>query len=168
MPNYRRHQEPGGTYFFTVVAAGREPIFTQEVARIALHAAIQSVRKEHPFHINAWVLLPDHLHCIWNLPEDDADYPLRWAKIKRATRHNLGLAPETRFWQPRYWEHFIRNDNDLTRHLDYIHWNPVKHGLAKCAADWPYSTFHRFVTAGVYPPDWGIAKSEVDGKLFGD
>ena len=83
MPNYRRHQEPGGTYFFTVVAAGREPIFTQEGARIALNTAIQAVRKEHPFKIDAWVLLPDHLHCIWSLPEDDADYPIRWAKIKR-------------------------------------------------------------------------------------
>ena len=74
MPNYRRHREPGGTCFFTVVAAGREPIFSQEVARIALHVAIQAVSKEHPFQIDAWVLLPDHLHCVWSLPENDADF----------------------------------------------------------------------------------------------
>ena len=168
MPNYRRHQAPGGIYFFTVVAAGREPVFTQELTRKALRAAIQTVQKEHPFHIDAWVLLPDHLHCLWRLPEDDADYPLRWAKIKRLTRYNLGMAPGTKLWQPRYWEHFIRNEDDFARHLDYIHWNPVKHGLARCAAEWPYSTFHRFVAAGVYPPDWGIAESENDGGLFGE
>lgn len=84
MPNYRRYQTPGGIYFFTVVAA-RKPVFTQEMTRAALHPAIQTVRKEHPFNINAWVLLPDHLHCLWHLPEDDADYPLRGAKIKRLT-----------------------------------------------------------------------------------
>jgi putative transposase len=168
MPNYRRAKVPGGTYFFTVVAAGRQSIFTQEATRVALRTALQTVRNEHPFQIKAWVLLPDHLHCLWRLPEDDIDYPLRWAKIKRLARHNLGLPSGAKLWQPRYWEHLVRNEDDYAHHLDYIHWNPVKHRLTKRVMEWPYSTFHRFVAAGIYPPDWGIAGSEVDGKPFGE
>lgn len=168
MPNYRRCRTPGGVYFFTVVAAEREPVFTREVTRAALRTAIQTVKREQPFHIEAWVLLPDHLHCLWRLPQGDADFPLRWAKIKRLTRHNLELSSGAKLWQPRYWEHFIRDENDFACHLDYIHWNPVKHGLVHRAADWPYSTFHRFVTAGVYSVDWGIAQKEIEGKPFGE
>jgi putative transposase len=168
MPNYRRAQVSGGTYFFTVVAAGRQPIFTQAATRMALHKALKMVGNEHPFQIKAWVLLPDHLHCLWRLLQNDADYPLRWSKIKRLTRQNLGLSPEGKLWQSRYWEHLIRDDDDYARHTDYIHWNPVKHGLAKRAVEWPYSTFHHFVAAGIYPPDWGIVENEFNGQPFGE
>lgn len=168
MPNYRRASVPGGSYFFTLVAHNRRPVLTNENIRAALRTAVQAVREEHPFIVEAWVLLPDHLHCLWRLPEGDADYPLRWAKIKRFTRHHLGMSTEEKLWQPRYWEHCIHDDNDFARHADYIHWNPVKHGLVRCAADWPYSTFHRFVAAGMYAENWGIAEDWSGEGKFGE
>jgi putative transposase len=128
----------------------------------------------HPFHIDARVLLPDHLHCNWTLPEGDADFSMRWSKIKRhvsqqcddtvgcktisdsrAKRHESGI------WQRRFWEHQIRDDNDFERHVDYIHWNPVKHDLVARAGDWPYSTFHRFVQNGTYSLDWGLGQAHM-------
>lgn len=166
MSNYRRARVPGGSYFFTLVTHDRRSILTNENTRAALRAAIQAVREEHPFVVEAWVLLPDHLHCLWRLPDDD--YSLRWAKIKRFTRHHLGLSVGEKLWQPRYWEHCIRDENDFARHADYIHWNPVKHGLVRCAADWHYSTFQRFVAAGVYPENWGVADDKFGDRKFGE
>jgi putative transposase len=168
MSNYRRTRVPGGSYFFTLVAHDRRPVLAGENVRAALRSAVQAVRDEHPFIVAAWVLLPDHLHCLWRLPEGDADYSLRWAKIKRLTRHHLGMSPGEKLWQPRYWEHSIRDENDFARHADYIHWNPVKHGLVRCAADWPHSTFHRFVAAGLYPENWGVAEDEFSDSNFGE
>lgn len=136
-----------------------------------------------PFEIEAWVLLPDHLHTIWTLPEDDDNFGSRWAVIKRIvgkrcsslggirrqvsdSRSKRGESP---FWQRRFWEHCIRNELDFQRHLDYIHWNPVKHGFVKRVIDWPYSTFHRFLKSGVYQSDWGgIGDAEIDGLEFGE
>jgi putative transposase len=168
MSNYRRARVPGGSYFFTLVAHDRRPVLANENVRVALRTALQAVRDEHPFLVEALVLLPDHLHCLWRLPEGDDDYPLRWAKIKRLTRHYLGMSAGEKLWQPRYWEHCIRDDSDFARHADYIHWNPVKHGLVKCAADWPYSTFRRFVAAGLYPENWGIADDASGDGNFGE
>lgn len=168
MPNYRRARIPGGTFFFTVVTASRRPVLTLTATRAALRAAVQNVRNEHPFQVEAWVLLPDHLHCLWRLPEGDADYAMRWAKIKLYTRHHLGLLPADKLWQPRYWEHYIRDERDYSRHLDYIHWNPVKHGLVTRAADWPYSTFQRFVAAGMYPQNWGMTEEKPNTGNFGE
>ncbi|MBI4573197.1 MAG: transposase [candidate division NC10 bacterium] len=168
MPNYRRARVPGGTYFFTVVTHQRQPVLTHEATRAALRAAVHVVRDAHRFRVEAWVLLPDHLHCLWHLPEGDADYSLRWAQIKRLTRHGLGMRPEEKLWQPRYWEHCIRDEDDYARHLDYIHWNPVKHGLVPHAAAWPYSTFHRFVAAGVYSADWGVGEDRISGMECGE
>jgi len=168
MSNYRRARVPGGSYFFTLVSHERRPVLTGENIRTALREAVKTVRDEHPFFVEAWVLLPDHLHCIWQLPEDDADYSLRWAKIKRLVRHRLGMSAAEKLWQPRYWEHCIRDENDFARHVDYIHWNPVKHGLVRCAADWPYSTFHRFVAAGAYPQDWGVADDRMERGNYGE
>ncbi len=168
MPDYRRVCVPGGSYFFTLVAHDRRSVLCDEKVRAALRSAVQAVRAEHPFLIEAWVLLPDHMHCIWRLPEDAADYSLRWAQIKRLTRRYLELPASEQFWQPRYWEHCIRDDNDFARHVDYIHWNPVKHGLVRCAADWPYSTFHRFLKAGMYPENWGVAEDDFGDGNFGE
>lgn len=168
MSNYRRARVPGGSYFFTLVTHNRHPMLTDENTRTALRAAVQAVRDEHPFIVEAWVLFPDHLHCLWRLPEGDAGYSLRWAKIKRLTRHHLGMSAGKKLWQPRYWEHCIRDENDFARHADYIHWNPVKHGLVRCAADWPYSTFHRFVADGLYPENWGIADDGAGDGKFGE
>jgi putative transposase len=163
MPNYLRVTLPGASYFFTVVTKHRQAVLMDDNVRNALRAAIEQVRARFPFTINAWVLLPDHLHCIWTLPDGDADYAKRWSMIKRLTTQASG---RNDLWQPRYWEHCLRDEGDLQQHLDYIHWNPAKHGLVAKAGDWPYSTFHRYVRAAYYPADWGIA-GEVDGE-FGE
>ena len=168
MSRYRRANTAGGTYFFTVVAYRRQPILCDEVIRNALRTAIETVRTSRPFVIDAWVLLPDHLHCVWTLPGGDADFSTRWMIIKRAVslacREDYHHADwmtaskrkhrESTIWQRRFWEHQIRDDLDLQRHVDYIHFNPVKHGHVQHAVDWPYSTFHRYVRDGVYAQDW--------------
>ena len=127
--------------------------------------AMREVRRTLPFSMPAWVILPDHLHVIWTLPEGDTDYPGRWSIIKRRTSQLAELPPmartcamvarrESGLWQRRYWEHRIRDPDDLHRHIDYIHFNPVKRGHADAAASWPYSSFDRHIRAGTYPPDW--------------
>jgi len=166
MPYYRRSLT-GSTYFFTVVAHRRRPILCDDAVRIALRQAIERVRVRLPFVTDAMVLMPDHLHCIWTLPDGDIDFSSRWSQIKHhvsyacaplypmtmsKSRQQRGAAP---IWQRRFWEHQIRNETDMERHVDYIHYNPVKHGLAASASAWPYSTFERFIHAGVYPRDWG-------------
>ena len=163
MPNYRRNRIPGGTYFFTVNLLDRRSYLLVEHIN-SLRQAVKKSRQQTPFHIDAWVVLPDHLHCIWTLPTDDDDYSSRWRSIKkdfskssptteycsqvRIKRHERGI------WQRRFWEHTIRNDEDYAAHMDYIHYNPVKHGWAKTVEEWPYSTFHKMVKKGIYPNDW--------------
>ena len=172
MPNYRRANIAGGTYFFTVNTFRRLPVLTEAPVRVALREALQRTRVAHPFEIDAWVLLPDHLHCIWTLPQGDADFSIRWAKIKSCVSkecdakfgvqdlsESRNRRREAGLWQRRFWEHQIRDDADFARHVDYIHWNPVKHGLVEQATDWPHSTFHRFLHDGVYSHDWGLSES---------
>ena len=156
MPQYRRLYIPGGTYFFTVVSYLRRSILIHPLMRDALRRSIRVVRSKYPFEILACVLLPDHLHCIWRLPDNDADYSIRWAQIKRMTStkvmdklHIPALATksmrtrkELTIWQPRFWEHWVRSDTELTKMIAYIHFNPVKHGLVNRVEDWPYSTYH--------------------------
>jgi putative transposase len=180
MSDYRRSRITGGTYFFTVVAQERRPILTTEKVRAALREAIQQVRTTLPFQIDAWVLLPDHLHCIWTLPEGDTNFSARWAIIKRQVNgrcvstinpsqsHSRLKRNERTFWQRRFWEHQIRDDNDLAKHLDYIHWNPVKYGLVKAAKDWSYSSFHKYVAQGGYPSDWGGGEIAGADSSFGE
>ncbi len=167
MPEYRRYFLEGGTFFFTVVTDGRRPILTGNHG--LLRRSIQECRAKFPFTIDAMVLLPEHLHAIWTLPVGDDEYPKRWAKIKRGfTESWLAMGGRERavtrgrsrkryrgVWQPRYWEHAIRNETDFLRHMDYIHYNPVKHGHVQCPHSWPCSSFHRLVREGVYEPDWG-------------
>jgi putative transposase len=171
MPNYRRNFVPGGTYFFTVVTHERRPLFLHAQARRLLHSAIQTVQAKRSFVIVAMVLLPEHLHCVWTMPDEDANYSTRWRQIKEAfTRSFLqaggeeGVVSESRrshneraVWQRRFWEHTCRDQDDLNRCIDYVHWNPVKHGLVMRLIDYPWSSFHRFVAQGIYPPDWGSA-----------
>jgi putative transposase len=164
MTSYRRSRTPGATWFFTVNLAerGANRLLVDHVDR--LRGAFQSVRMRHPFRIQAIVILPDHLHCLWRLPPGDADYPMRWALIKatfsRALPPMERISPSRRMrgergiWQRRFWEHQIRDEEDFARHADYIHYNPVKHGHAASAAAWPYSSFHRHVARGVYAIDW--------------
>ena len=163
MPDYRRNRVPGGTFFFTVNLFDRHSNLL--VTHIdALRDAVRRVRARAPFHIEAWVVLPDHLHCLWTLPQGDADFPGRWRAIKIAFAKSLpGVEPrsavmtrrgERGIWQRRYWEHTIRDDQDYAAHFDYIHFNPVKHGLVGHPADWPHSTFHRCGANGLYPAGW--------------
>ena len=168
MSEYRRADTKGGTYFFTVVTHRRQKLLLNNEVRTSLREGIENTRTLFPFQINAWVLLPDHLHCIWTLPEGDADFAKRWGMIKRyVSQHcahliNLEQRPsasklkrkELNFWQRRYWEHQIRDEIDFKKHVDYIHWNPLKHSLVNQVSDWPYSTFHRFVNEGIYPKNW--------------
>lgn len=172
MSRYRRATTAGSSYFFTVVSYQRQPILCDDSIRDALRNAIEAVRASRPFTIEAWVLLPDHLHCIWTLPDGDADFSTRWMKIKRAVsaacgdeyrRDDLMSASklkhrESTIWQRRFWEHKIRDEEDFARHVDYIHFNPVKHGHVQRAMDWQYSTFHRYVREELYVQDWaGVA-----------
>jgi len=164
MPRYIRAHIPGGTFFFTVALLERKRRLLIEHID-ALRKAFASVQAQRPFTIDAAVILPDHLHCIWTLPEGDADFSARWHAIKSRFSRSLpnqerlstrrSAKGERGIWQRRFWEHAIRDDEDLARHMDYIHYNPVKHGHARSVADWPYSTFHRLVKRGVYAPDWG-------------
>ncbi len=196
MPNYRRADVSGGTYFFTLVTHRRQKVLCHDNVRRALRNAIETTRIKLPFTIHAWVLMPDHLHTIWTLPENSDNYSARWSMIKRLVTQSVGAhgapyrnrdgsgahgAPynagplsasrvkrrEGHFWQRRFWEHLVCDQEDLNRCLDYLHWNPVKHGYVSQVADWPYSTFHRFVREGVYPKGWGGQGVDSDGA-FGE
>jgi putative transposase len=227
MPDYRRAAVPGGTFFFTLVSHERRPILCDDAIRLALREAITTVKNKHPFTIDAWVLLPDHLHCIWTLPPGDDAFSIRWSMIKRFVTQQIAgscggahgapyggrggsgahgapygvsqldcrvrrahhkypnqihcsdgehSAPvsasrlrrrEGSLWQRRFWEHQLRDQADLNRCLDYLHWNPVKHGHVSRVAEWPYSTFHRFVREGMYPKDWGGQGVDDEGA-FGE
>ena len=172
---YRRAFTPGGCFFFTLVTQGRKPIFANAEAVEVLRNAFRSVRQSRPFEIDAMVVMPDHLHCIWTLPPGDADFSTRWRLIKTwFTKHCdpvLRPAPsiirkskhEQAIWQHRYWEHQLRDENDFARHVDYIHYNPVKHGLTVSPINWPYSSFRRYVETGIYPPDWGCDIINLEG-----
>jgi len=173
MSRYRRADIPGATYFFTVLTYRRRLILCDAPVRAALRDAVKKVQSRHPFTIDAWVSLPDHLHTIWTLPAGDANYAMRWSLIKRRVslacaehyhRTNWMTASkikhrESTFWQRRYWGHCITTESDYSRHRDYIAINPVKHGLVTQVRDWPYSTFHRDVERGIYPLDWGGASA---------
>lgn len=168
MADYRRMYEPGGMYFFTVVTHRRRRLFSHDKARGCLRASIRQVRAQRPFEMVASVLLPDHLHCVWKLPQGDADFSTRWACIKKEFS-KLWIAAggcevevsnarkrhrELGIWQRRFWEHRIRNEDDMICHVNYIHYNPVKHGLVRCPHQWPYSSFLRWVEHGYYKADW--------------
>ena len=162
MVRYRRHLLPNGTYFFTVVLADRRStILIDHIDR--LRDTFRAALSERPFEIDAIVVLPDHLHAIFTLPPGDADYSGRWRRIKGHFSTGLiasgavlprFLNGELALWQRRFWEHAIRDEADLERHIDYIHYNPVKHGLVARPRDWQHSSFHRYVRSGVLPEDW--------------
>jgi putative transposase len=170
MTDYRRNRVTGGTYFFTVNLFDRGSRLLIEKIDI-LRNAVRQAKASQPFHIDAWVVLPEHLHCIWTMPKGDAAFPSRWHAIKSAFSANLPEGEyrsasrlekgERGIWQRRYWEHTIRDERDYAAHMDYIHFNPVKHGLVSETRDWPYSTFHRAVRLGIYPPQWSSAQTEL-------
>jgi putative transposase len=163
MVNYRRAKVPGAAYFFTATLRDRRSrLLTDHID--ALRDAVRKTKRQWPFTIAAAVVLPDHLHTIWTLPEGDADFSKRWQAIKsRFTRSLLERGVEITknrrgeydLWQRRFWEHLIRDERDLARHVDYIHYNPVKHGLVAKPTDWPWSSIHRYVRMKVITRDWG-------------
>ena len=171
---YRRNRVPGGTYFFTITLRDRSSSIL--VDRVYdLRKVLSSVMREHPFKIAAMVVLPEHLHALWVLPPGDNNYPGRIRLMKSRFTHTMVKAGipiqrnakgEYDLWQRRYWEHTIRDEQDFERHVEYTHWNPVRHGYVTRVADWPHSTFHRFVTKGVYPHDW--AGSQTQSGSFGE
>jgi putative transposase len=176
MSHYRRAKIEAGTFFFTVTLADRSSdALVRHIDR--LRQVYQSIQKRYPFRSIAICVLPDHLHAIWSLPPADADYPLRWNRVRgefsrglpaRASRTESKISRrEKGIWQRRYWEHAIRDEVDLARHVDYIYFNPVKHGYVKRVLDWPHSSFHRFVAKGILPGDWGGDVGETGGA-FGE
>ena len=173
---YRRAWVPGGTYFFTLALQDRsQTLLTDHIE--SLRAAFRQTRAQHPFRILAIAVLPEHLHCIWQLPCADCDYPLRWNLIKGAFSRQLPktevvqlsrhLKRERGIWQRRYWEHLIRNPDDLQAHVDYIHYTPVKHGHVSNPRDWPYSSIHRYIARGLIPPDWSAPAPPVGPRRLG-
>ena len=179
MSRYRRIFSPGGTFSFTVVANRRRPLFLNEFARNCLRLAWNDTAEKRPFENIALCLMPDHIHCVWRLPEEDVDYSGRWSSIKSGFSRRFmaeGVAKERNgfrntqtasgrnkresgLWQRRFWLHVVTDDLDLERHVNYVHYNPVKHEFVSAAADWQWSTFHRYVREGIYHQDWG-RKSE--------
>jgi REP-associated tyrosine transposase len=163
MTTYRRNFVAGGSYFFTVnLAERRLRLLTDHVD--LLREAFRYARLRYPFAIDAIVVLPDHLHTIWTLPGGDGDFATRWRLVKssfsRALSHGERVSPsrlrkrERGIGQRRYREHTIRDEGDFARHVDYIHFNPVKHGHVQRVQDWPFSSFQRMVRLGFHPPDW--------------
>ena len=163
MMQYRRVSHAGGTYFFTVnLNNRRDSLLTAHID--LLRDCVANVKQNHPFHIDAMVVLPEHLHAIWTLPEGDAAYASRWRMIKasfsrrlpkeEAVSQSRQTQGERGIWQRRYWEHAIRDEEDFARHVDYIHYNPVKHGYVGCASEWPYSSIHRYIRLGLVDADW--------------
>jgi putative transposase len=172
---YRRAFIPGGSFFFTLVTEKRRAIFNDERNVDTLRAAFANIKAQRPFDIDAIVIMPDHLHCIWTLPSSDLDFATRWRLIKTwFTKHcdpSLRTPPnkarqnkqEQAIWQHRYWEHALRDEADFVRHTDYIHYNPVKHKHVTAPREWPHSSFHRYVEAGIYPADWGASNMDFEG-----
>jgi putative transposase len=165
---YRRLRIAGGTYAFTVVTGERRPVFADAAAVDMLMLAFSAVREKRPFEMPAHVILPDHLHCIWVLPEGDANFSTRWRQIKEGftrsyLRHHAEPPRDERqarrgersVWQHRFWEHLVRDQDDLNAQVEYIHMNPVSHGLAPTPLDWPHSSFHAYVERGEYDAHWG-------------
>jgi putative transposase len=177
MPNYRRAHEGGSTYFFTVVTRERRHVLVLPHVLDALREAFRTAKHAKPFELDAIVILPDHLHAIWTLPEGDADFGARWGMIKRHVSKTVTMPKwnltnsmlkrqELGLWQRRFWEHLIRNDDDYARHMDYIHYNPVKHGYVSSPVDWPHSSFHKCVERSRYPAGWASG-AEIYGE-FGE
>jgi len=176
MTVYRRANVPGATFFFTVNLAQRHrnQLLFENID--LLREIFREVKARHPFFIDAIVVLPEHLHTIWTLPEGDADFKTRWSLIKAGFSRHIPLGErrsesrvkrgERGIWQRRYWEHVIRDEQDFERHVDYIHWNPVKHGWVKRVADWRHSSFHAYVRRGIYRADWACGP-EIEMSVAG-
>ena len=175
MVQYRRNAVPGGTFFFTVTLADRRSSVLVDHVGL-LRKAFRQTRDRRPFAVDAIVILPDHLHAILTLPSGDSDFSGRWKAIKAAFTRSVVAKGEVvsrdrrgeySLWQKRFWEHTIRDDGDFERCANYVHFNPVKHGLVLTPGEWPFSSLHRYVRAGVLPRDWG-GRDNADDNGFGE
>jgi putative transposase len=171
MPNYRRNYVQGGTYFFTVNLQNRKSSLLTDQIEL-LRSVVHQTKSESPFQINAWVVLPDHMHCIWTLPRNDKNFPGRWKQIKTLfcyrLRKNCKGTIYRKIWQRGYWEHTIKSESDFAAHLNYVHINPVKHGHVAKVVDWPYSTFHYYVSKGFYQKGWAGENERLNKFEFGE
>jgi putative transposase len=175
--DYRRDYTRGATYFFTVVTFGRRKLFNQPETVASLRLAFSKEIARRPFHIDAIVIMPDHIHTIWTLPLEDINYSIRWRNIKRSFTATVQSEQrqivfgsrlhkqEQAIWQRRFWEHRIRDRHDFNQHVDYIHYNPVKHGVAIRPVDWPYSSIHRYIRDGVLNADWGSCPVNLSDRI---
>ena len=172
MPNYVRTYLPGGSFFFTVVTHQRKSVFVNDATIDLLRNVVRDVRQQLPFTVDAWVVLPNHIHAVWTLPEGDTDFSKRWGLIKATYTKRMNAAglmdSGVPVWQQRFWEHCIRDDKDFAAHIDYVYINPVKHGLASRVADWPWSSFHRDVQRGLYPANWGSDVAVDESHQYGE
>jgi len=172
MSEYHRLFVKGGTYFFTIVTYNRQPLLCEKPALIRLKAAFRYVMSKHPYRMDGLVIMPDHLHCIWRLPDGDGNFSIRWNMFKRYFSIGMNSPTNQRrektIWQRRFWEHLIRDEDNLHRCLDYIHYNPVKHGYVTNPYDWDSSTFKQYVKKGFYDINWGCNDEEnvIENKLF--
>ncbi|MGH8445973.1 MAG: REP-associated tyrosine transposase [Solimonas sp.] len=174
MPRYTRAFVPGGTFFFTVTLLERRRGLLIDRVDL-LRQCFAEARHTRPFRIDAMVVLPDHLHCIWTLPPGDADFSTRWHAIKAGFSRGIETTEwlserrqrkgERGIWQRRFREHVIRDEQDFERHVDYIHFSPVKHGYVMHPGDWKHSSFLRHVERGFYPPDWNAGQDVLGMEL---
>jgi putative transposase len=178
MSRYRRANIEGGMYFFTVTLADRRSNLLVEQIDL-LRRAYRTVMHSIPVETIAICILPEHLHAVWQLPPDDSDFSKRWQHIKAGFSQALPADPwrsesklrrgEKGIWQRRFWEHLLCDKDDLQKHIDYIHYNPVKHSLVKKVADWPYSSFHQYVRRGILPADWaGRQDNDCESFNYGE
>ncbi|MDD5276926.1 MAG: transposase [Methylovulum sp.] len=173
---YRRAKLTGASYFFTVNLANRKSRLLVEHVDM-LRESARRVKTAHPFVIDAMVIMPSHLHCLWTLPEDDNDFSTRWGLIKAGFSRHFETAEhisssrkskgERGIWQRRFWEHLIRDDHDFERHVDYIHYNPVKHGYVKRPVDWAFSSIHRYIKAQIIDENWACG-DDFERMSFGE
>ncbi len=154
--NYRRSRAKGAAFFFTVVTEHRRRVFSSFENIRLIGLALDHVKEKHPFEMDAFVILPDHIHCIWTMPEGIDDFSTRWRLVK--SYFTKRCRTNGKIWQDRFWEHQIRDEDDFTRHVEYIHYNPVKHGYAKSPIEWVHSSFREAVEKGIYQPDWGAGQ----------
>jgi len=180
MPEYRRVYVPGGTYFFTVVTYQHRKIFHDPQACELLKVIWSKVIKNFPFTTNTFCLLPDHFHCVITLPQNDTNFSIRLREIKRLfsvsfhdeKNNSLNCSRQKRseknIWQRRFWDHLIRNEKDFNNHIEYTHFNPVKHGYVNQVKDWEYSSFHKYVKSGWIDPNWGVTYQEPSEGIYGE
>lgn len=168
---YKRVKLAGQSYFFTVNLEDRSTQLLTDNIEL-LRNAVRGVKRKHPFTIDAMVVLPEHLHCIWTMPQNDHDYSMRWGLIKSDFSRGIprqefinsarAAKRERSIWQHRFWEHCIRNESDMNDHINYIHINPVKHGYTNKASDWAYSSIHRYIRKGILSADWACDVDDLD------